>query len=90
MERYFDEMCKWEDLHEIKGMSLDEVLDWLKKKGIDIDLIDCGDEYFIEDVIANELTDFDLFLDGYWSDRTPVIAFEDYKVARWYRLEAWD
>lgn len=86
----FDEVVEWEELYEVKGMSLKEVIAWLDKKGVDVKEADCGDCAPYEPHLEEENFDGCLFVDGYWADFSPVIDFEDGRVVRWYRDGAWD
>lgn len=69
---------KWDDLHELKGMELEQVVEWFKSHGGPLD----DDEY--------EVLDDELYVGGYYGDEVPVVEFKDDKVMRWYRSECWD
>ena len=43
-----------------------------------------------EDDLEWDEDDEMLHVGGYWSDCHPVIEFDDGKVARWWRSEAWE
>jgi hypothetical protein len=68
----------WEDLKELKGLELVEVVAWFVAHGEEEDDLEWLEE------------DDELHVGGYWSDAHPVVEFEDGKVARWWRSEYWD
>ena len=82
----FDFECEWEELMELSHVESRKALEWLVVHGIDLEDCDCGDGIGLEDVDLDG--DFRLYVDGYWADFSPVIVFEDGRVARWYRSGA--
>jgi hypothetical protein len=71
-------MYQWEDLMELRGLTVQEVVTWFVAHGV-----------AIEDLEYDEI-DESIDVGGYWSDSHPVIEFEDGIVARWFRSEDWD
>lgn len=72
----FDDMYRWEKLEEIKGMSFKQFNEWLKVNGLE------EAEAYDENSIV--------YIDGYYADLTPIVKFENGKVACWYRGGYWD
>lgn len=72
----------WEELVELKGHSLEFVIDWFKAHGISEDELEV--EYY------EDCGDFMVFVGGYYSDEAPTIESEDGKVVRWYRGQCWE
>ena len=75
MTGLFDKKVAWEELHEIKGFTYQQVIAWLEAHGIDIscwDYDDYDDEAY-------------LYISDDYVDETPMIEFEDGVVVRWYR-----
>lgn len=75
-------LCEvWERLYEIKEKTVAEVEEWLKAndEDYDNDFEVIGDEDYAYGHVG-----------GYYSDYAPCIEFENGKVVRWYRGEAWD
>lgn len=68
----------WEDLKELKGLELAEVMAWFVAHGEKEENLEwlCGDD--------------ELHVGGYWADSHPVIEFENGVVVRWWRSEDWD
>ena len=73
---------RWEDLMELRGLGVEEVLAWFVAHGED------ADELELSEVDADG--DCQLDVGGYWRDSHPVVEFEGGVVARWYRSEDWD
>lgn len=72
----------WERLHEIKGMTIEEVEEWLQVNDEDYD-----DDFEIDDINDDEIHGY---VGGFWSDFAPVIVFENGRVTKWFRTGAWE
>lgn len=71
-------MYKWEDLMELRGLTVQKVVAWFVAHGVAIEELEYDE--------IGECID----VGGYWSDSHPVIEFEDGVVVRWFRSEDWD
>lgn len=69
---------KVSDLKELKGMGLEQVVEWFKAHGGPLD----DDEY--------EVLDDDLYVGGYWLDEVPVVEFVDGLAVDCYISDCWD